>query len=255
MQGGFTIADFRAGNAFTRFKEISQRVKARYDSFIEGHFGVTPKEVKADYPLFIGGMSTPVNVNMVTSMADANSSLGSFAGQMNAFGGAKHKVRHYCDDFGYIMAIMTIIPEPAYSQILPKHFIRRNPLDFPFDEFSRLGLQPITYQEVAPLQSHLEYSVNSSKKLTDTFCYQRPYHDLVHMPDSVHGQFRTTFKDYFINRLFDGRPELGDDFLSIHKEECNNIFQYRDMDDVCFGSLLFDIKAKRPLPRIVIPTL
>ena len=184
-------------------------------------------------------------------MAEGQSqALGSIAGRANVIGKAKHTIRHYCPDYGYIMCIMTIIPDPAYSQILPKHFLYRDRLDFPFPVFNNISMQPITYEEFAPLQSAF---AGDGAKVTDTFGYQRPNHDLVWFPDTVHGQFRTSFKDYLIARQFAGRPELSDDFLKIDKQSANNIFQYQEGDDICFGQLAFDIKGKRPLPRVVIP--
>ena len=117
-------------------------------------------------------------------------------------------------------------------------------------------MQPITYEEFCPVQSHLEHQADSNKKITDVFGYQRPNHDMVWFPDTVHGEFRLSFSDFIINRMFDRRPELGNQFLTIKPEETNSIFNYTAPDlDVFVGQVAFDIKAKRPIPRIVIPSL
>lgn len=141
--------------------------------------------------------------------------------------------------------------------MLPKHFTYNNRLDFYFPEFSQLGLQPVTYEEVCPIQSYAEYSAgDSSKLLTDTFGYQRPNHDLVWLPDTCHGLFRTHLKDSVINRRFGYRPTLGDNFLRIKPEDCNSIFSVIQPDeDVWTGQILVNITAQRPIPRIVIPSL
>lgn len=259
LNAGFTIADFRAGSAFTRFKEINNRIGHRYDDFINAHFPSKPKSYELGMPEFLGGMTIEVNSNMITSTAETGvserGSLGSFAGQLSALGRSRHEISKYADDFGYIMCVMAIIPDPSYSQVLPRHFTMRQPLDYPFPEFAHLSLQPLTYEVMSPIQSKLDSVTDISKKLTDTFGYQRPYYDMVHFLDTVHGQFRTTFKDYLVNRVFANRPELCRDFIEINQKDANNIFQYNDpdfSDDICFGVIEFDIKAKRPLPYVVL---
>lgn len=258
---GITINDFRQVNALQRFLETNIRKGFRYVDFIEGHFGKRIKDAIMDMPEFIGGFSQGVDVGMISNTngvgnQESPEALGSYAGQASAFGGSKHSITHYCDDYGFIMGIMCLVPDPTYSQILPKHFNVKQPLDYYFPEFSQIGLQPITYEELCPVQSHVEHFLDGNKKLTDVFGYQRPNHDLVWYPDTLHGEFRQTFKRFIINRLFAERPELSNEFLIIKPEETNSIFSYMAPDsDVFVGQLAFDIKAKRPVPRIVIPGL
>lgn len=259
---GISINDFRQVNALQRFLETNMRKGYRYVDFIEGHFGKAPSEAVMNMPEFIGGFAQRVDVNMVTNSTapsgdpTAKNALGAFAGQANAFGGSPHTVSHYFDDFGWLIGIVCIVPQPAYSQLLPKHFSVRQPLDFYFPEFSQIGMQPITYEELCPIQSKLESQYDSNKKLTDVFGYQRPNHDMVWYPDTMHGQFRTTLNYWLINRMFSTRPELGNEFLQINPDETNNIFAVTTEDnDVVVGQIIYKITSKRPVPRIVIPSL
>lgn len=258
---GMTIADFRSGNALTRFLETSLRTGFRYADFIFGHFGKSPSHQELDMPVFIGGYTQLVDVNKISNVTasgvEGAPALGDFAGTAQSFDAANHSVKHYFDDFGLVIGVMMLVPDAAYSQLLPKHFTYNNRLDFYFPEFSQLGLQPVTYEEVCPIQSYAEYSAgDSSKLLTDTFGYQRPNHDLVWLPDTCHGLFRTHLKDSVINRRFGYRPTLGDNFLRIKPEDCNSIFSVIQPDeDVWTGQILVNITAQRPIPRIVIPSL
>lgn len=258
LNAGMSINDFRAGNALQRFFELNLRKGYKYIDFIAGHFGKAPKNAEMDMPEFIGGFSQEINVQQVTNMSQNDNpeqGLGSYAGQANAFGRNKHGIRRYFDDYGYLMAIVSFIPDPSYSQVLPKHYLTQKPLDYYFPEFSQLGMQPITYEEICPIQSHFEYLNHPEKKLTDTFGYQRPNYDMVQKLDTLHGLFRTEMNDYVINRLFKDRPELGNDFLTIKREETNSIFQFTKSDDTIIGQIAFKIHAKRPVPRVVIPNL
>lgn len=257
---GITINDFRNVNALQRFLETNIRKGYKYMDFIEGHFGSKIKGAILDMPEFIGGFNQSVDVNMISNMTAGKvnnvETLGDYGGQASAFGGTKHTINHYCDDYGFIIGVLTLVPEPTYSQILPKHFNIKQPLDYYFPEFAQIGMQPITYEELCPIQSHLEHRSDPNKKLTDVFGYQRPNHDLVWYPDTLHGEFRKSFSNYVINRMYTERPQLGNEFLTIKPEETNTIFNYTAPDeDVFLGQVAFNVQAKRPIPRIVIPSL
>lgn len=259
---GMSINDFRQTNALQRFLETNIRKGYRYMDFIAGHFGKEPNYNTLDLPEFIGGFSRDVNVSTVVSQADtlgddSGKALGMYGGYASLVSGSNHNVRHYCDDYGFIIGIMSVVPTPCYSQLLPKHMIAPdNFLDYYFPEFSQSGMQPITYKEVAPIQSYLDSIVDPTKSLEDTFGYQRPNYDMVSAVDEVHGLFRLDFKNYVINRIFDTRPELGSDFIQIKPEEINDIFVGTNPDDdTIIGEIGFAVHAKRPVPRVVIPNL
>lgn len=254
---GLSIADFRQGNALQRFLEQSLRSGYRYADFIFGHFGKSPSHQELDMPVFIGGYTQSCDSNKVSNLSAGDVPLGQFAGTMTSFGNSKHKVKHYCDDFGLILGLVMLVPDAAYSQLLPKHFLYKSRLDFYFPQFSQLGLQPVTYEEVCPIQSHKEYvDGDTNKKLTDTFGYQRPNHEYVWMPDTLHGLFRTSLAGSVVNRRFGHRPVLGDDFLRVKPQDVNDIFAVTEVNqDIWVGQVICDIKATRPIPRVVIPSL
>lgn len=260
---GMTIADFRYGNALTRFLEQSLRSGFRYADFIFGQFGAAPKHQELDMPIFLGGYTQLVDTSKVTNVSDMSSlspdaaKLGQFAGVGASFDAQKHKIKHYFDDFGYVLGVMCLVPDAAYSQILPKHFSYSSRLDYYYPQFGQLGLQPITYEEICPIQSHAEYvNGDTSKLLTDTFGYQRPNHDLVWFPDTVHGLFRTSLSGSVIQRRFGSRPELSDEFMRISPKECNDIFSVTELgDDTWIGQVVCKITMQRPVPRVVVPSL
>lgn len=261
---GMSINDFRNTNALVRLLETNIRKGYRYIDFIAGHFGKEPEYRELDMPEFIGGFSRDVNVSTVVSQSDTLSdggdtgaALGQYGGYASLVGGSQHSVRHYCDDYGYIIGILSVVPTPCYSQLLPKHMIAPdNFLDYYFPEFSQTGLQPITYKEVTPIQAYLQHLVDQSTSLTDTFGYQRPNYDMIAAVDEVHGEFRGSLRNFVINRIFAMRPELGRDFLAIRPEEINDIFVNQNPDeDTIIGEIGFQVYAKRPVPRVVIPNL
>lgn len=262
---GISINDLREANALTKFLETNIRKGFRYIDFILGHYGKAPKHAEMDMPEFVGGFTVKLDVGKVTntnaaaSATNENDVLGQFAGSAQAFGSSKHSLQYYADDYGYLMVTMCIVPDSSYSQVLPKDFLYSEPLDIPFPEFSHLSYQPITYEEFCPgecWKDMVAEGPGSTKHLTDVFGYQRPQHELVWNPDTLHGQFLTTMNNYVISRFFDGRPELGDDFLTIKPEEVQNVFTVVKADnDIAFGQVAYHLTMKRPFPRIVIPSI
>lgn len=257
---GISIADFRQTNALQTFLEQTLRTGLTYYDFIRGHFGKGPKKAELQMPEFLGGTSTPLQINMISNTTAGDVPLGAYAGQANAFGESKHSINCYCDDHCIILGIMCIVPDPAYSQLLPTYWKLDDPLDLYYPEFGELGLQPITYREVCPIQSKLDSLSDPSKKLTDVFGYQRPNHDLVWQADSLHGEFRKSLNRFVVNRRFGKRPELGNEFLTIDPAEVNRSFvlttaEAGSSDDIAVGQTRHDIVARRPVHKVVVPSL
>lgn len=260
ITAGFTINDLRNVNALQRWVENNIRRGLKYRDQVLANTGVKVRYDELDMPEFIGGFSRPVNVSAITQTAPGgDAGVGDYAGQANAFGESKHSVSHYCDEAGFIMAILCIVPEPVYSQLLPKYFLRQSPLDYHHPAFNHIGMQPITYAEVCPLQV---YAANPSQQsvngltFNDVFGYQRPWYDLLAKVNEVHGLMRTSMRDYVMNRTFDDVPELGADFIHIDPAQVNDVFSVTLPDmDICMGQIIHQCYAKRPISLFGQPKL
>lgn len=248
---GISINDFRAVNSLQRWLEANFRKGLKYKDQLAAHFGVQTSYAELDMPEFIGGCSQSVDIQQInqTSESTSDNPLGSYAGQAYAVGGSNNTIQHYCDEHGYIIGIISVVPVPCYSQLLPKHFTKMDTLDYYFPEFGHIGMQPIPYREVCPLQAHvLGYDLNG------TFGYQRPFYDYLASTDEVHGQFRTTLKDFVLQRVYKSLPSLSPDFLTVDEKDLNNVFAVEDGDHI-LGQIHFKVHAKRPIPRYGIPRL
>lgn len=253
-QSGMSINDFRNVNALQRWLETNIRKGYRYMDFISGHHGVTPTHVEMDMPLFLGGYTRDVDVNSVTNLSQGDLVLGDYAGTANLFSGSSHEIHHYCDDYGYLIGLICVYPDAVYSQNLPKDFLKSKVLDYYFPEFSNLGMQPITYEEITPIQRWLEKQTDQSISLQDTFGYQRPNYDMIQRQDEAHGNFRGDMSNYLIHRSFSRSPELGHDFIAIDDGIVSPVFTISKGHHIV-GQIINQIFAKRPVPRVSIPRL
>lgn len=247
---GISINDFRAVNSLQRWLETNMRRGFKYKDQIKSHFGVDVSYAELDMPEFIGGVTQMVNVNEVTNQTESEGSspLGSYAGQLRCLGESNHKVNNYCDEHGFIIGLLHIVPVPCYSQTLPKHFGKTSNLDYFFPEFGHIGYQPISVGEIAPLNA-LALDVPLSK----TFGYQRAWYDYLANFDEVHGQFRESLSPFILSRVFGNVPSLSEDFLLCRPESLNQVFTVNEVDgkpvDPVLGQIYFDVKMKRPIPR------
>lgn len=252
VSSGISINDFRNVNSFQRFLETTMRRGLKAVDQLKAHFDVNASYNALDMPEFIGGISTVVDAQKVNNLnGDGSAPLGDYAGQLSCMGNQKHKVRCYCDEPGFIIGIVCVHPVPLYSQLLPKHFLKRSNLDYFFPEFGHIGLQPILQREVAPLQ----VSASNDAKQTDVFGYQRAWYDYLSSVDEVHGLFRTQLRDYVLNRSFYGVPKLSPEFTVINPEHLNDIFTVQNISDKILGKIVFNVKAVRPIPKYGIPKI
>lgn len=250
---GISINDFRNVNALQRWLEINERRGYLYKDQIMSHFGVDVKFEELNMPEFIGGVSQDINSSVVYNNSGGSGMvLGDYAGTMTCFGSGQHKIHKYCDEHGYIMAILSISPIPVYSQLLPKMFTKKHHLDYFFPEFGHIGFQPVTMQEVSPLQA---FESGGASKLKQVFGYQRAFYDYVSSTDEAHGNFRSNLRNYLINREFGTLPILSGQFLKISPEEVNDVFNSTDNTDKVVGQVNFHITAKRPIPFFGTPKL
>lgn len=246
---GISIEDLRNVNAMQKWLELNLRKGYQYKDIIEARWGISISYNELDLPEFIGGFTQEVGLQAVTQTTShgdgIEGALGWQAGRMYAAGSGR-SITHYCEEEGYIMALLTVVPVPNYSQLLPKHWFTRDLLDSYQPEFNHIGFQPITYKEVCPVQAFQE-STENVDVLEQTFGYQRPWYEYFNQVDEVHGQFRTTFKDFLINRTFDVKPELSESFLLVDPEQVNDVFAVTSDDDKIIGAIEHRIVAKLPI--------
>lgn len=250
---GISINDFRQANSLQKYLEKNLFSGYRYRDLMKSHFGQKIHFNELDMPEYIGGVSRVIDVSKVlNNNGDGTAPLGSFAGLATAFGQSKHSIKCRCDEHGYIIGIMAITPIPIYTQNLPKHFIKRHFLDFYTPEFYNVGLQPIFNKQITPVEA---YSEGGAQKLEEVFGYQKAWSDYMSSFDEAHGEFRDTLRNYVLYRKFGFTPQLGHSFLSIDKDQLNNVFAVDDDNDKILGQIWFEATAKRIVRRNVTPGL
>nr|WNN13409.1 MAG: major capsid protein [Microvirus sp.] len=253
LTSGITINDFRNVNALQRYLELSQMRGYRYKDLMDAHLDVNIKFNELMMPEFIGGCSRDINVSQITATAntmvgDVETQVGDYKAQAGLVGQCNTFTK-YCDEHGFIIGLMTIVPVPVYGQSLPKFWTKRSQFDYFSPEFANIGMQAVTKKEIAPLNI-------PSAELDKTFGYQRPWYEYLSALDQSHGLFGTSLRNFILNRTFGNDVNLTPEFLHVDPSTLNDIFSSTlENDDKFIGEVYFNVQAKSAVPSSVLPRL
>lgn len=245
------INDLRRAFRLQEFLERNARGGARYTEVVLSHFGVKSSDARLQRPEFIGGSKTPIQISEVLQTAppteQANSPQGNMAGHGISVGGSQ-TFAYRAEEHGFLYGILSVMPQPAYQDGLPKQFSRLDRLDYYWPSFANLGEQQI-------LNKELFWSPTDDEN-DDIFGYTPRYAEYKYMPSTVHGDFRTTLDFWHAGRKFSTRPALNSDFVDCHNSEVDRIFAVVDPSlHKLWIQVAHQIKARRPMPYFGTPTI
>lgn len=254
-----TINELRRAFAAQRFLEAEARGGSRYIEELLNIFGVRSSDARLQRPEYLGGSSQPIVISDVlqTSSTDSESPQGNQAGTGASIGGTHGFTRHF-EEHGYVIGIMSIVPEASYMQGLPKMFTKFDRLDHYWPQFAHLGEQEIKNSELyydgqifyIP-QGHSESDVPDDRK-DKVFGYTPRYAEYKYNQNQIHGDFRNNLMFWHLGRSFDQQPVLNSSF--VHANPSNRIFAVEDGKYHHFWfNIQHDIKAIRSMPRFGTP--
>lgn len=261
---GFTIETLRYVNAYQKFLELNMRKGFSYKQIMEGRFDVNIKFDELLMPEFIGGVSRELSMRTVEQTVDQQTedtqgkyaeALGSKTGIAGVYGYSDNTIECFCDEECIVIGLLTVVPIPIYSQLLPKDWLYDGLLDHFQPEFDRIGFQPITYKELCPLNTIGNSEDETNSNLNQVFGYQRPWHEYIAQYDTAHGNFRGDMSSFIMQRTFVDQPQLGKEFLLVDNETVNQVFAVTEFTDKIFGYVKFNCTARLPISRVAIPRL
>lgn len=246
-EAGISIQDLRTSNALQRWFERNARGGSRYIEQILAHFGVRSSDARLQRPQFLGGGKMPVAVSEVlqTSSTDATSPQANMAGH-GISAGVNNGFKHYFEEHGYVIGLMSIMPRTGYQQGVPRDFTKFDNMDFYFPEFAHLSEQEIKNQEL--------YVSNDSAYNEGTFGYTPRYAEYKYHESEAHGDFRGNMSFWHLNRIFKDKPNLNTAFVECNPS--NRVFATSGTQDDKFWVQIYqDIKALRLMPKYGTPVL
>lgn len=247
-----TINEVRRAFAIQRVYELCARVGGRYMENILGNFGVRAGDARLQRPEYLGGSVVPITVGDVLQTSESNTTpLGMPAGIAGGTGQVKEFTKHFTEH-GWIIGILSIMPEACYMQGIPRKFLKRDRFDFAWPLLANLGEQEIQSQE-------LYFDINGTdEENKQGFGYAPRYSEYKFGLNSIHGDFRTSLADFHDARMFSSRPALNTEFVTVKPSGqdtgLNRIFAVTDATyDHLWVNLYNDCRVLRKLPKYGTP--
>lgn len=243
-----SINDLRRAMRLQEWLEKNARGGTRYIEAILSHFGVTSSDARLNRPEFLGGSSEPVVISEVLQTAPPTTTGTTPQGNMAGHGisvGAGKTIKYTCEEHGYIIGIMSVLPMTAYQQGVPRHFYKNDRFLYYWPSFANIGEQAIYSGE-------LFHENSASAK--DTFGYTPRYAEYRYNPSRVSGEFRSSLAFWHMGRVFASKPPLNNAFVTA--DPTKRIFAVTDpLVNSLYAHVFHKIKARRPLPKFGTPTL
>lgn len=257
-----TINDFRRAMAIQRWLENNSRGGARYVEQIESHFNTRVPDFRLQRAEYLGGGKQVVSISEVLATGGDELSGAPPVGDMAGHGisvGKSNRFTYRCQEHGYVIGILSVMPQTAYQQGIERLWSRRTKFDFAWPELARLGEQEIISKEV-----FYSFNVNDDDENVEIFGYTPRYSEYKFKNDRVCGEFRTTLAFWGLNRIFTDRPVLSSGFTTMYEnggnlespeESYRRIFAVLDGTDYLWCQLFHRLTAKRPLPYFGVPSI
>lgn len=240
-----TINDLRTAFRIQEWLERAARGGSRYIEMIKSMFNVNSSDKRLNRPEYITGVKSPVVISEVLNTTGTDDApQGNMAGHGISVGTGSYG-KYYCEEHGYIMGIMSVMPQTAYQQGIPKHFLKTtSPYDFFWTPFANLGEQEIYNREVYAFQG-----ANGD----NTFGYIPRYGEYRFENNRVAGDFRTTLDFWHLGRIFSTPPALTPEFINC--DPTHRVFAVTDpAEQKLLAHVYNKVSAFRLIPKYGTPT-
>lgn len=247
-----TINQLRQAFQIQRLLERDARGGTRYTEIIRSHFGVTSPDQRLQRPEYLGGGSTPINVNPVIRTADAFNAAGGFdsrAGDLSAFATSNimgHGFSKSFTEHTLIIGLVNVRADLTYQQGMDRMWSRQTRYDFYWPALAQIGEQTILNKEL--------YADGSAAD-EDVFGYQERYAEYRYKPSKITGAFRsnaaTPLDAWHLSQEFGSLPTLGSTFIE-EDPPIDRVINTPSEPHFIFDSY-FSMRCARPMPLYGVP--
>lgn len=239
-----TINDLRRAFRLQEWLEKAARGGSRYIEWIKTMFGVNSSDKRLQRPEYITGTKSPVVISEVLNTTGTEDLA---QGNMSGHGASVTSGQYgsyYCEEHGYIIGIMSVLPKPAYMQGLDRHFSKiQDPTQYYFSSFANIGEQEVLNSEI--------YAYTTEQE--DVFGYIPRYAEYRYQPNRVCSDFRTSLDYWHQARIFGSTPPLSEQFVQCSVDD--RIFAVQDPNvNKLYAQVLNKITSVRPIPKFGTPS-
>ncbi len=244
-----TINQLREAFAIQKLYERDARGGTRYTEIIRAHFGVTSPDARLQRPEYLGGGSSPININPIaqTSSTDATTPQGNLAA-MGTVSMNKHGFTKSFTEHSIIIGLVSARADLNYQQGLARMFSRSTRWDFYWPALSHIGEQSILNKEI--------FADNTANDDL-VFGFQERFAEYRYKPSSITGEFRSNFAQsldtWHLAQDFGALPTLNATFIE-DNPPIDRIIAVVTEPHFLWDSY-FQFRCARPMPVYSVPGL
>jgi len=232
---GITISALALAIQTGRLQELINRTGNKYSDFLD-RYGIKDFDSRINNPEYLGGGTQIVQFSEVLATAEGtNTNVGDMSGHGIAASRSNKYMRFFPED-GYVMTFVSVRPVPMYMQAVEKHWLAQTKEDYFQKEFSNIGMQEVTNQEV--------YYAHSSRDAT--FGYEPRDQQYRHIPNRVSGEFADLDKDWHYARDFSSDQALNSAFVTC--SPTNRVYADTSQDQIK-ATFQHKISKMSPVPK------
>lgn len=232
-----SINDFRQAVRLQEWLERNAVAGSRYNESIMAHFARRTSDGRLQRAEYLGGGRVAVQISEVMTTAwstdgsDADVPPATMTGRGATYAN-KNSFRYNCEEHGFVIGIMSVMPITGYMQGIPRMFFqRRTFLDYPWPSFAHLGEQEVYKYELYATGTNVPiYSGVDLDQEPTRFGYQSRYADWKYIPNSTHGDFRGNLDFWTLDRKFASEPALGEEFVTFEDALQDRVFAVSGVD-------------------------
>jgi hypothetical protein len=253
-----TINQLREAFQVQRLYERDARGGTRYIETIKAHFGVTSPDARLQRPEYLGGGSSPININPIaqTSSTDATTPQGNLSA-FGTFSQSGHGFTKSFTEHCVIIGLASVRADLNYQQGLLRMFSRSTRFDFYWPALAHLGEQAVLNKEI--------FARGSFGGGTDddaVFGYQERSAEYRYKPSMITGVMRsdaaTSLDTWHLAQDFgdpsaDSPPVLNVDFIQ-ENPPVSRVVAVNTEPQFLLDSY-FKLRCARPMPVYSVPGL
>ena len=207
-----TINQLRQSFQIQKLLERDARGGTRYTELIFSHFGVRNPDYRLQRPEYLGGGSTPIQINPIAQTSGTNASgtstpLGNLAAMGTGLAHG-HGFTQSFTEHGVIIGLVSVRADLTYQQGIRRMWNRSTRYDFYFPAFAMLGEQAILNKEIY---------VTGTSTDNDVFGYQERWAEYRYNPALITGLFKSTsagtIDGWHLAQKFTSLPTLNSTFI------------------------------------------
>ena len=244
-----TVDDLRLAFAYQKMLERDAIYGSRYNEYLYGHFGVHVPDAYIQFPQYLGGGRTPLNIVQVaqTSQGTEESPLGN-VGAYSWTNGRTGYSRKF-NEHGLVMTVACLRYRHTYQQGVAKKWRRRVREDFYDPLFSTIGQQPVYTTEL--------YAKAGPEAV---FGYREAWSELRNIPNTISGEMRSGVTNsldiwHFADN-YSSTPTLSQSFTEETSTYVDRTLSVpSSSQDNFILNFYFDMSAIRKMPVYSMPSL